>query len=114
MPASQHQNPKSDIEISQDAKKRRILDVAKDKLGIAAREPRTLRPLQGQGLDGLRQVAQGQEERQADPGDGDLADARRAKARRRRPVGLTDALNHIGKKGDCARCASPRSVPRSA
>src|SRR6201991_415708 len=36
IPASQHQNPKSDIEISQSAEKRRILDVAKDKLGIAA------------------------------------------------------------------------------
>jgi len=28
-------------------------------------------------------------------------------------VGLTDALNHIGKKAMCA-CASPRSVPASA
>ena len=36
MPASQHQNPKSDIEISQSAKKRPILDVAKEKLGIGA------------------------------------------------------------------------------
>src|SRR5436189_6483355 len=36
MPASQHQAPKSDIEISQAAKKRPILDVAKEKLGIAA------------------------------------------------------------------------------
>jgi formate--tetrahydrofolate ligase len=36
MPISQHQNPKSDIEISQTANKREILDVAKDKLGIAA------------------------------------------------------------------------------
>ena len=36
MPASQHQSPKSDIEISQTAEKRRILDVAKDRLGIAA------------------------------------------------------------------------------
>src|SRR5690242_7444918 len=36
MPASQHQNPKSDIEISQTAKKRPILQVAKEKLGIAA------------------------------------------------------------------------------
>ena len=36
MPASQHQNPKSDIEISQAAKKRPILDVAKEKLGIGA------------------------------------------------------------------------------
>jgi formate--tetrahydrofolate ligase len=36
MPASQHQNPKSDIEIAQAAKMRRIVDVAKDKLGIPA------------------------------------------------------------------------------
>ena len=36
MPASQHQSPKSDIEISQAAKKRPILDIAKEKLGIAA------------------------------------------------------------------------------
>ena len=36
MPASQHQSPKSDIEISQAAQKRRILDIAKEKLGIAA------------------------------------------------------------------------------
>ena len=35
MPASQHQSPKSDIEIAQASKPRRILDVAKDKLGIA-------------------------------------------------------------------------------
>ena len=35
MPASQHQSPKSDIEISQAAKPKRIADVAKDKLGIA-------------------------------------------------------------------------------
>jgi formate--tetrahydrofolate ligase len=34
MPASQHVNPKSDIEISQSAKKRPILDVAREKLGI--------------------------------------------------------------------------------
>ena len=36
MPASQHQNPKSDIEISQAAKKRPIIDIAKEKLGISA------------------------------------------------------------------------------
>ncbi|HTT46793.1 MAG TPA: formate--tetrahydrofolate ligase, partial [Pseudolabrys sp.] len=36
MPASQHQKPKSDIEISQSATKRPILDIAKQKLGIAA------------------------------------------------------------------------------
>jgi hypothetical protein len=41
MPASQHQNPKSDIEIAQAAKPRRILDVAKERLGIA---PENLEP----------------------------------------------------------------------
>ena len=35
MPASQHQNPKSDIEIAQAAKPRRIVEVARDKLGIS-------------------------------------------------------------------------------
>src|ERR1700749_2050264 len=34
MPASQHQSPKSDIEIAQAAKPRRIVDVAKERLGI--------------------------------------------------------------------------------
>src|ERR1700761_1850402 len=41
MPASQHQHPKSDIEIAQAAKPRRIADVAKEKLGIA---PENLEP----------------------------------------------------------------------
>src|SRR3982074_2440904 len=35
MPASQHTSPKSDIEISQAAAKRRIADVASERLGIA-------------------------------------------------------------------------------
>src|SRR6201989_2658272 len=35
MPASQHANPKSDIELSQAATKRRIADVARERLGIA-------------------------------------------------------------------------------
>ena len=37
MPASQHQNPKSDIEIAQAAKPRPIIDIAKEKLGIDAK-----------------------------------------------------------------------------
>ena len=41
MPASQHQSPKSDIEISQTAKKRPILDIAREKLGIT---PENLEP----------------------------------------------------------------------
>ncbi|MFL6929467.1 MAG: formate--tetrahydrofolate ligase, partial [Xanthobacteraceae bacterium] len=34
--ASQHTNPKSDIEISQAARKRPIIEIARDKLGIPA------------------------------------------------------------------------------
>ena len=75
MPASQHQSPKSDIEISQAATKRPHPRHRQGKARHRAGEPRSLRPLQGQGVDGLHQVAQGQEERQADPGHGDLADA---------------------------------------
>ena len=57
MPASQHQNPKSDIEIAQAAKMRPIIDIAREKLGIAPENLAALRPLQGQGVDGLHQVA---------------------------------------------------------
>ena len=41
MPASQHANPKSDIEIAQAAKKRPIMEIAREKLGIA---PENLEP----------------------------------------------------------------------
>lgn len=41
MPAAQHINPKSDIEISQGAQKRPIVEVAREKLGIA---PENLEP----------------------------------------------------------------------
>src|SRR3954449_11310531 len=36
MPASQHQNPLSDIAIAQAAKKRPIMDIARERLGIPA------------------------------------------------------------------------------
>ena len=75
MPASQHQNPKSDIEISQSAEKRRILDVAKEKLGIA---PENLEPYGHYkakvSIDYINSL-QSQAERQADPGDRHHADA---------------------------------------
>ena len=35
MVSSQHANPKSDIEIAQAAKKRPIMEIAREKLGIA-------------------------------------------------------------------------------
>ncbi len=37
MPASQHTNPKTDIQIAQEARKRPIMELAKEKLGIAPR-----------------------------------------------------------------------------
>src|SRR5437762_12991383 len=97
MPASQHQSPKSDIEISQSATKRRILDVAKEKLGIAAEnlEPyghfkakvsmeyvKSLRSRKSGKLILVTAISP------TPAGEGKTTTT----------VGLTDALNHIGKK----------------
>src|SRR3974390_2558099 len=97
MPASQHQNPKSDIEISQAAKKRRILDVAKDKLGIA---PENLDPYGHYkakvSMDYIKSLQNKK--------NGKLilvtaiAPTRAGEGKTTTTVGLTDALNHIGKK----------------
>ena len=75
-----------------------------------AGEPRALRPLQGQGVDGLHQVAQGPAERQADPGLGDHADAGRRRqdhhhGRARPTRSITSARRR------CCACASRRSGP---
>ena len=113
MPASQHQKPKSDIEIAQAAKKRPIMELAKEKLGIAAGKPRALRPLQGQGVDGLHQVAQGQAERQADPGHRRSRRRRPARARPpRRSASPTRSTTSARRR--CCACASRRSGPASA
>jgi formate--tetrahydrofolate ligase len=97
MPASQHQSPKSDIEISQSAKKRPILDIAKEKLGIA---PENLEPyghykakvsmdyvksLQGKKNGKLILVTA-------------ITPTPAGEGKTTTTVGLTDALNHIGKK----------------
>ena len=97
MPASQHQSPKSDIEISQSAKKRPILDIAKEKLGIA---PDNLEPyghykakvsmeyvksLQGKKNGKLILVSA-------------ISPTPAGEGKTTTTVGLTDALNHIGKK----------------
>src|SRR6187399_1356102 len=97
MPASQHQNPKSDIEISQTAKKRRILDVAKEKLGIA---PENLDPYGHYkakvSMDFINSL-KGKK-------DGKLilvtaiSPTPAGEGKTTTTVGLTDALNHIGKK----------------
>ncbi len=97
MPASQHQNPKSDIEISQAAVKRPILEIAKEKLGIAAEnlEPyghykakvsmdyvKTLQKRKNGKLILVSAITP------TPAGEGKTTTT----------VGLTDALNHIGKK----------------
>src|SRR6266852_745854 len=97
MPASQHQSPKSDIEISQSAAKRRILDIAKEKLGIA---PEHLDPyghykakVSGDYIKSLKDKKSGKlilvtAISPTPAGEGKTTTT----------VGLTDALNHIGKK----------------
>jgi formate--tetrahydrofolate ligase len=97
MPASQHQNPKSDIEIAQAAKKRPILDIAREKLGIA---PEDLEPYGHYkakvSMDYIKSLK--------DKPDGKLilvsaiTPTPAGEGKTTTTVGLTDALNHIGKK----------------
>ena len=97
MPASQHQKPKSDIEISQTAEKRRILDIAKEKLGIA---PENLDPYGHYkakvSMDFVKSLK--------DKPNGKLilvtaiSPTPAGEGKTTTTVGLTDALNFIGKK----------------
>ena len=95
--ASQHANPKSDIEISQAAKKRPILDIAREKLGIG---PEHLEPyghykakVSLKYLDTLKGKK-----------DGKLilvtaiSPTPAGEGKTTTTVGLGDALNYIGKK----------------
>src|SRR5690348_4206132 len=97
MPASQHQTPKSDIEIADAAKKRPILDIAREKLGIAAEslEPYGhykakvsldyIKSLQGRPNGKLILVSA-------------ITPTPAGEGKTTTTVGLTDALNRIGKK----------------
>jgi formate--tetrahydrofolate ligase len=97
MPASQHANPKSDIEIAQAAVKRPILDIAREKLGIAAEnlEPYGhykakvsmdyIKSLKGKPNGKLILVTA-------------ITPTPAGEGKTTTTVGLTDALNHIGKK----------------
>jgi formate--tetrahydrofolate ligase len=97
MPASQHQSPKSDIEISQAATKRPIFDIARERLGIT---PENLEPyghykaklsmdfvksLQGRPNGKLILVSA-------------ITPTPAGEGKTTTTVGLADALNHIGKK----------------
>src|SRR3977135_2313308 len=97
MPASQHQSPKSDIEISQSATKRRILDVAKEKLGIAAENLEPYGHYKAKGsMDYVKSL------RSKKNGKLILVTAisptPAGEGKTTTTVGLGDALNHIGKK----------------
>jgi formate--tetrahydrofolate ligase len=97
MPAAQHQSPKSDIEISQAAKKRPIIDIAKEKLGIG---PENLEPYGHYkakvSMDFIKSIQ--------DRPNGKLIlvtainPTPAGEGKTTTTVGLTDALNHIGKK----------------
>ncbi len=101
MPASQHQNPKSDIEIAQAAKPKRIVDVAKERLGVA---PENLEPYGHYkakvSMDYIKTLK--------DKKDGKLIlvtainPTPAGEGKTTTTVGLTDALNFIGKKAMCA------------
>src|SRR6201995_4387179 len=97
MPASQHQSPKSDIEISQAAKKRLILDVAKEKLGIG---PENLEPYGHY----KAKVSMDYVKSLQDKPNGKLilvsaiTPTPAGEGKTTTTVGLGDALNYIGKK----------------
>jgi formate--tetrahydrofolate ligase len=97
MPASQHTSPKSDIEIAQSAVKRPILELAREKLGIA---PENLEPYGHYkakvSMDYIKSL-------KSKP-NGKLilvtaiTPTPAGEGKTTTTVGLTDALNHIGKK----------------
>jgi formate--tetrahydrofolate ligase len=97
MTASQHANPKSDIEIAQAAKKRPIMDIAREKLGIG---PENLEPYGHYkaklSMDFIKSLK--------DRPNGKLilvsaiTPTPAGEGKTTTTVGLTDALNHIGKK----------------
>ena len=97
MPATQHQSPKSDIEISQAAKKRPIAEIARERLGIA---PENLEPYGHYkakvSMDFVKSL-------QNKPNGklilvSAITPTPAGEGKTTTTVGLTDALNHIGKK----------------
>ena len=96
MPASQHISPKSDIEISQSAAKRRIADVARERLGIAVENLEPYGHYKAKvSMDYIKTLK--------DRPNGKLVlvsaitPTPAGEGKTTTTVGLTDALNHIGK-----------------
>src|SRR5438128_7048819 len=101
MPASQHQSPKSDIEIAQAARKRPIMDIAREKLGIASENLEPYGHYKAKvSMDYVKSLK--------DKKNGKLilvtaiSPTPAGEGKTTTTVGLTDALNHIGKKALCA------------
>jgi formate--tetrahydrofolate ligase len=97
MPASQHQKPKSDIEISQAAEKRPIIALAKEKLGIVAENLEPYGHYKAKvSMDFVKSIK--------DKKNGKLilvsaiTPTPAGEGKTTTTVGLTDALNFIGKK----------------
>jgi formate--tetrahydrofolate ligase len=97
MPASQHQKPLSDIAIAQAAKKRPIMELGKEKLGIA---PENLEPFGHYkakvSMDYIKSL-------KSKPNGklilvSAITPTPAGEGKTTTTVGLTDALNHIGKK----------------
>src|SRR5215467_9005442 len=97
MPASQHTNPKTDIQIAQEARKRPIMELAKEKLGIA---PENLEPYGHYkakvSMDFIKSI-------QGRPNGklilvSAITPTPAGEGKTTTTVGLTDALNVIGKK----------------
>jgi formate--tetrahydrofolate ligase len=97
MPASQHLNPKSDIEISQAAKKTPIIEVAKKRLGIDAENLEPYGHYKAKvSMDYVKSL-------QSRPNGklilvSAITPTPAGEGKTTTTVGLTDALNHIGKK----------------
>src|ERR1700761_2120581 len=101
MPASQHQNPKSDIETPKAPKPRRIVDVAKEKLGIPSENLEPYGHYKAKvSMDYIKSLK--------DKKNGKLIlvtainPTPAGEGKTTTTVGLTDALNFIGKKAMCA------------
>src|SRR5712675_1970509 len=97
MPAAQHQSPKTDIAIAQAAKMRPIMDIAREKLGIAAENLEPYGHYKAKvSMDYIKSLK--------DKPDGKLilvtaiTPTPAGEGKTTTTVGLTDALNHIGKK----------------
>src|ERR1700730_7353211 len=95
--AAQHGNPKSDIEIAQAAKMRPIMDIAREKLGIAAEN------LESYGHQKAKVAMDLMKSLKSRP-NGKLVlvsaipPTPAGEGKTTTTVGLTDALNYIGKK----------------